>query len=1049
VNPTRYPRLTSTTAIGTAAIVLAVAAPSTAYAQDTVTDCTSIAEASGRAACEAANAALMSDGDIVVTGSRLQRSEYTSPDPLQIVSPVLALRKGEASVAEMLQGSPVAAGSTQLTAGLSSNFVLEGGMGTETVSLRGLGANRTLVLLNGRRAAPAGTRGSVSGFDLNVLPLSVIEQVDVLKTGASSIYGSDAIAGVVNIRTRTDLDGVDVRGFVSAPEESGGEIYNVSAAMGRVFDGARLMIAGDFYHREELAVGDREYLSCTEEYLFRPDGRTRADLVDPRTGKFVCNGRLTNVIGVTDLIAPASGGRPTNLLSPGGLAIPYIQTGDRLGEFLPVLRAATSAAQFSAPPGYYGVNYDGVSTALINQNSVLEQQQSVVPETTRYTGYLSGAVDLTPGIELFAEGLYNRRETYVNKVRLVAPFQFTGSSLVPLITGVPGATPTSGDPLNKEFGGAVLLQPIVQSDRADFATDVDYYRGVLGARGDLGSWNWNTHVQYSRSDGSYTSDVLFADSLAKQELRTKLCAGTTTAVRGVPCIDIDFTDPRVLRGDFTQQELDFLFGSETGRTIYDQWSAEGFASGTLATLPAGDVKAVLGAHYRRDTIEDTPGAESLRGNASGAGKAGITSGRQETKELFGELEVPLIADAPIARAFTLSAAGRLTSVESVRKSDGASDSDNGHFTYKLGANWQVNDVVRLRTTYGTSFRSPALFEQFLAKESIGSLRQADVDPCIRYAARLASGAIGPRLANNCAAAGIPGTYPPGVQTVTVTSGGSIGRLDPETSRAWTASLILTTPPTAWGTRLSLAIDYVDIRIENEIVRLPPAEILEACYDSEDFPNEPMCGLFTRIDDPTSPRNNQITVVTDDFINISKQHNRSVDVTGRIAHDLGRAGNLMLLAQMSWQFEDEIERFAGKRTDNNGEVGEPRWVGDFSLSWNRGPYTLLYGLDAIGGTSNYRDLVGNRGAGCTNSTFRGGLICPAVKLDPTFYHSLSLTTEVKPGFEFNFGVSNLTNQRPQRASTINSGIPNVGQTPARGTYYDPVGRRFFAGAKAKF
>ena len=153
------------------------------------------------------------DKSIVVTGSRIRQPEFTSPDPVSRIDPVLAKQSGQLDTADMLQSSPIAAGSTQITSALSSNFVTNGGPGSQTIDLRGLGPNRTLVLLNGRRAGPAGTRGGVSSFDLNVLPQSIVKNVDILKTGASSIYGSDAIAGVVNLITKTDFNGFQLDGL--------------------------------------------------------------------------------------------------------------------------------------------------------------------------------------------------------------------------------------------------------------------------------------------------------------------------------------------------------------------------------------------------------------------------------------------------------------------------------------------------------------------------------------------------------------------------------------------------------------------------------------------------------------------------------------------------------------------------------------------------------------------------------------------------------------------------------------------------------------------
>src|SRR5205809_5224459 len=164
-----------------------------------------------------ADTAVGNQNQIVVTGSRTRQPEFTSPDPVASIDPTLARREGKLDTAETLQSSPIAAGSTQVTAAISANLVTNGGPGAQTIDLRGLGPNRTLVLLNGRRAGPAGTRGGVSSFDLNVLPQSIISRVDILKTGASSIYGSDAVAGVVNLITKTDFDGIQVDAFGNFP----------------------------------------------------------------------------------------------------------------------------------------------------------------------------------------------------------------------------------------------------------------------------------------------------------------------------------------------------------------------------------------------------------------------------------------------------------------------------------------------------------------------------------------------------------------------------------------------------------------------------------------------------------------------------------------------------------------------------------------------------------------------------------------------------------------------------------------------------------------
>jgi iron complex outermembrane receptor protein len=228
--------------------------------------------------------------EIIVTGSRIKRSAFNSASPIAVIDPEIAQKRGVMDTAEMLQSSPIASGSAQVTSAISSNFVTDGGPGASTISLRGLGANRTLVLLNSRRAGPAGTRGAVSAFDLNVLPQSIISSVQIEKDGASSVYGSDAVAGVVNILTKTKTNGLEITASGNASQYGGGDQYRLSGAWGTEWGGpnaGHIMLAADYYRQTELSQGQRRYLDCPEDYVFNKSGG-RADLVNPVTGKNRC-----------------------------------------------------------------------------------------------------------------------------------------------------------------------------------------------------------------------------------------------------------------------------------------------------------------------------------------------------------------------------------------------------------------------------------------------------------------------------------------------------------------------------------------------------------------------------------------------------------------------------------------------------------------------------------------------------------------------------------------------------------------------------------------
>jgi iron complex outermembrane recepter protein len=597
------------------------------------------------------------------------------------------------------------------------------------------------------------------------------------------------------------------------------------------------------------------------------------------------------------------------------------------------------------------------------------------------------------------------------------------------------------------------LRPLVLT-KSDFATDIDYFRGVIGARGEFGGalkgWNWDIHGQYSRSDGSYTQDVIFEDSRFTQDFRTGSCVGRTTTIRGVPCIDIDWTDPRVLRGDFTDQERNFLFGEETGKTIYTQLSGEAILSGNLFKLPAGDLGVSIGTQFRRDAINDTPGETTQAGNAALRTGSGITAGRTVSKEVFGEVNIPLIHNTPLIDRFVLTGAARYTTVDATRR-DGRTDTF-GDTTWKVGFEWTVTDWLRFRGSWGTSFRAPALFELFL-EDQTGFQNQQGLDICINTATALARGTINQRIFDNCAAQGIAPDFAGATGSATIVSGGGIGVLDPETSVAKTVGMVLTPDLTGvfWsGLRTSLVIDYFDIDVSDEITTLGSGNIVRACYNSEFFPNEPLCDLITR--STSGPDIQNIVEVRDSFVNINTQRNRGIDVIARISQDLGNLGQLAFTAQMTWQLEDTVGLFSGTEIDDNGEAGEPKWVGDFNMTWEKDKWAVTYGLDVTGGTSDLDDLKASLGGGrtCRTSIFRPGpQFCPDIRLSPTFYHSLSVTYDINDNVTATLGMANIFDTPPPRASTVFAGITSLGQAPVFGSQYDYLGRRAFLNVRGRF
>lgn len=966
-------------------------------------------------------------GDVIVTGSRIPQNEFTSPSPLQVLTTERAEQRGLSDTAQLLQSSTLAAGSPQVNSTISSAFVTDGGPGAATISLRGLGANRTLVLLNGRRAGPAGTRGGVSAFDLNVIPQSAINRVDVLKDGASSIYGSDAVAGVVNLISERGRDGGEMSAFASLPFEQGGEQYNVSGTFGRTFDRGYLNFSGDYYRQDKLAAGDRDYLVCRNQYVFEPGTRNRADRIDPRTGQPQCTDLA---FGQVYVYGPDFSGRP------GRFQFDY---DGNLGAYIPTrpTNPVISARYPTAPAGFYLVNYDIPSRAVTNNRSDFALEESIIPETTRYTVFGEGAYELGGGVEVYAELLLNRRESRTDSYRQFWNYTYTNDFL-DFYYG-PGA---GGDPLTG-FSGLNILSATPVTDHFDQEQTVDYARLVLGLRGDIGGgglldgWKWDVFGQYSRSDGEYTSDVILQDAVDSTSFKTSSCVGTNLPVSGRPCIDVDFTRPEFLRGNLTQAERDFLFDTETGNTIYEQTYLEGSLAGQLFELPAGPLGVAVGFHVRRDEIIDTPGAVTLANNSWGLSGAGITQGEEETNEVYAELAVPLLADLPYIQRLDLSLSGRYTNT----KTSGDAS------TYKVGLNWAISDAIRVRATHGTSFRAPALFELYLADQT-SFVGQRNIDPCLNLDQRVADGSLSTTdpLYVNCRnpagpGGGVSGNFTGGLVSATVTTGGGLGVLVPETSKATVIGVVLTPP----DSNISLAIDYFDIEINDQVDVLGSAGILQACYLSENFPSDPICAQFDR-----NSTTKSIDQVRDSYLNIAQQNNRGLDFTARWFHDFDW-GILTLDSQTTWTLETNEATFANFGTDFLGDVGRPELVGNINASIDRGPWTAFWGFDWIGNQDNRPDRIRNG-----QSLFQviDGRTTQ-IKADAEFtgFHSVSLSYKSEGGgwgggWTLSGGVANLFDELPPAASS--TAIGTQGNSILSSQYQEAYyGRRGFVRVSRSF
>ena len=905
--------------------------------------------------------------ELVVTGSRIRRTEFTSASPIQIISVEQARLVGISSTAAMLQKSSAAAGSFQ-TNGLLTGYVSNGGPGVNTIGLRGLGAQRTLVLINGRRPGPAGVRGAVAAVDLNTLPDSIFERYEILKDGGSSIYGSDAIGGVVNLITKKNIDGGYLEVTGSSPTRGGAESAQVSGVWGKTFDKGYFTVTGDYRKEFKLTAGDRDATSCEQAYVFDPTTGQRLDYIDSLTGKTKCGDLVSNAVQL-----PNFGG--IFQYPVAGQTYPTVAQGNNAQLFFPGstwVRAARAGRPVTFP--------------YANLTSPLTQRTTVVNPLETATLFVSGSYDVTPKTEAYGEVLINRRKSEQQGARQLFPtVLFFHPSFV--------------------FDGEDYAIPIIAL-KYDNAQTVDFMRVQGGVKGSLdglpigNNWQWDVYGQYSHSSGDYENDFIYADRLSAVSESDLACDPKLITKSGpTSCVNFDWFSKPTLAGEFTPQQKAFLFGRAKGHTIYDQTVIEASANGDLFQLPAGMVGAAVGASWRRDKIDDNPSNVDKTGNNWGYTTAGRTRGDDTVKEVFGELSVPLIKGMPLVQGLSWSVSGRYTDY----------DSFGAQSTYKTGLDWKISSAFRLRSSYGTSFRAPALYELYLADQT-SFLGQQQIDPCIDY-----SLSTNTRLQANCAAAGLDPDYKGGNTSATVTSGGGKGRLKPETAETKSISLVWTPS----FTNLSIAIDYLDIEITDQIDRFGAGNILDTCYTSAQFATEPFCKLFKLETNPNSPDYQSITTITDNYRNIITVRNRSIDYTVDYKHNFTK-GSLNFQARITQQLENGQKLLGeSKYKDYNGSTNNNDFVGQTNIRYDQDDWTYIwqYEFFSKASDSGAPDALSDVRPSNTYGDLINGPKLVYFKQYTEFvgYHTLSARYR-KDKWEFGAGIRNLFDDSAPALST---------------------------------
>lgn len=984
---------------------------------------------------------------ITVTGSKLRRDEFSSISPVQVIGGREAVQIGLADTTQMIAESPVVFG-TQLDGSVNSGSTtgaVEGvpasGPGSATVALRGLGPERTLLLINGRRLAPSGVRGAPIAPDLNLIPSALIDRIEVLTDGASSIYGADAVAGVVNIILRDDFEGIEARGFATMPTESGGEETLFSLIGGASNDRGNFTVAAEYFNREHILVRDRpNFNDCLrdievdpttgQEYSVCSDGR-------PDNAVFFDGGFLYNTPGFTDV------------------GIPGWSTAVGAGQFIGQPRANIGSARETP----YNLQQEELDTQLQG-------------DVQRINLYATGDYRLTDRHSVYVEASYSQRQnTDIFTSEQVFP---AIPALIPQVDADGNVVAMVDNPINP-FDGVALPVYSTQGLSQRRATDIDNFRFVLGLEGDVGfgffgdrGWVYDVFAAVEESSGTSIQAGMLEphvresiDTLRIDADGNLVCGLERTApgfgfLTPRECVVVDWFAPSLFTTQggnkrfATQAEEDFLFGNVINTTNLEQVHFSALVTGDLFDLPAGTVGLVLGAEWRENSIRSTN--DIVRAQGLSASEApdleGDTIGTTSIYDFYAETEIPL------HERFVVNLSGRYTDEENF----------GSEFTYSGKLDFSPIDSLRLRGTYGTTFRAPNLREQFLAGQA-GVLPAAD-DPCVVPAeARGPGNVYVPELddrsqvvLDNCVLDGVDPTAL-GLQAnvlVPTQTGGSED-IRAETSRSWTAGVVFSQPFTD-AFDLDLSVTYFDIEVEDTVEELDPATVLDRCYGDEPGLASPLCSRIERRG--VNPENNTVALVDSSFVNIGLVTSKGYDVNVRYLDDFNLGGTfvdvaLALTGTRYIALEEQIDPSA-PIDDRVGEAGFPEWqwilrgdftFGNWALSW-RTRYIDDFSADPEDIPGLVSRNQANEACVILGGPVNDGANGPCIDKhfgDAVWYHDLSLTYE-RDDWSATLGVRNLFDEKPP--------LIDQGAGPARmnivvQSTYDLYGQRAFLNLSRRF
>ena len=985
---------------------------------------------------ESGEAEADSQDRIVVTGSRIARDpNLTAPVPVQSVTAETIQRSGELNIADVVNDIPALISS--LTAENSAT-------GANALNLRGLGSERTLTLVNGRRHV-AGFRGT-QAVDVGTIPRALVDRVEVSTGGASAVYGADAVTGVVNFILKDDFEGMQLDARAGVSGEGDAQTYSLDALFGRNFHNGRgnVVLALSMEQDSGITYGDRDWsrdngiasVQRNPDRLTDPSAPSLAIVEDPRFW-------LTSQEGS---IAPTFGGRSTIYVDINGNGIADCQEseGGRVG-FL-------AGCWLTNPDGSVRVNQDGIvldglwgiggDGGRLNFN-----RDSLFPETDRFVINLNSTYELSSNLSVFFEGKFvsgestsfAEQDTFYDTLFIQADNPFIPAQLQPVVA-VTGGLLLTQDPLDfsdnnpsvytretYRFVGGLEWEPFdghtiefaanhgrfkntsnttgLYLDRIFAAIDAvqDPATGNIVCRSDLNP-NAFYEIDYftaanGYADGFFSSNRYYSFTPGPGQCSPLNPFGTYSASSEAQ----DFVTANL--EDVLEVEQTVFSAIATGEfNVFSQLldGAVGYAAGAEYREESSDNKLdPLTLGILPDTTSFTPGAQVSTVDPFLNSFISIdniqqfdTIGDYSVTDFFAEVQLPIFSGRRFAEELTLDAAIRFADYSTVGSTN----------TWMLGGTWSPTSDITFRGTTSEAVRAPNISELFDPKLPI--FVNATADPC-------AVGNINDGSSNreaNCIAAlqavGVPnsdifdggGAYDwrnPLSGRFSGVSGGFPG-LEEETAETFTIGTVIT-PRFIDG--LSITVDYWDVTIENAIAAIAAGDILDGCFDSGSYPNLDFCTQFTRRAD------GGLNFLETNTINFAKLEATGFDFSINYSFDVG--ANTFGASLVGSQ-QEALNRFFNPNdfTEVDPEVEEvqiPEWSGNLTLTWARGPWDAAFQTSYQ--SQQFADEIEDI-----------ALLGPAGFFDETYIFDINAGYQVSDALSVYGGVNNIADEEPFATQT---------------------------------